>query len=225
MARADKRKFHYIYKTICLVNGKYYVGMHSTDNLDDGYLGSGTVLSRSVKKYGKENHIREILEFVETRSKLREREETIVNVDLLGDTNCMNLKLGGHGGWDHIVVDTESHKLSASKGGKIGSRASWEKVKNDPELLATHVKRSRESMQKLRDDGMVRYDHFAGKQHTAETILKMKESKVGHGVGDSNSQYGTCWMTSMELQKNKKVKKEDVASHIEMGWEVGRRMY
>lgn len=32
-------KFHIIYKTTNLINGKIYVGLHSTDNVDDGYLG------------------------------------------------------------------------------------------------------------------------------------------------------------------------------------------
>lgn len=29
--------------------------MHSTDNLDDGYVGSGKRLWNSIKKHGKEN--------------------------------------------------------------------------------------------------------------------------------------------------------------------------
>lgn len=34
-------KYHIIHKTTNLINGKIYVGMHSTDNLNDGYLGMG----------------------------------------------------------------------------------------------------------------------------------------------------------------------------------------
>ena len=99
MRRADKRKFHFIYKTICLVTGKYYVGMHSTDDKDDGYLGSGLRLRRSVKKYGAERHVRKILEdcSVQGRKHLYERETFHMNSERLNDPLCMNLATGGKG--------------------------------------------------------------------------------------------------------------------------------
>lgn len=40
MKQAVRRKYHFIYKITRLDNNRYYIGMHSTDNLDDGYFGS-----------------------------------------------------------------------------------------------------------------------------------------------------------------------------------------
>ena len=69
-----ERRYHYIYKTTCIITGRYYIGMHSTDNLDDGYLGSGKRLWFSINYHGKENHTKEILEFLDSRKLLKERE-------------------------------------------------------------------------------------------------------------------------------------------------------
>lgn len=50
----------YIYKTTNLINGKIYIGQNSTN--DEKYLGSGSILQLAIKKYGKENFKKEILE-------------------------------------------------------------------------------------------------------------------------------------------------------------------
>lgn len=97
MRQASRRKFHFIYQTTCKITGKYYRGMHSTDDMDDGYLGSGLRLSRSVKKHGKENHERVLLEDCskQGRAFLREREKAWVGQEQLDDPLCMNLIKGG----------------------------------------------------------------------------------------------------------------------------------
>ena len=77
--------FHYIYKTTNRLNGKYYVGMHSTNNINDGYIGSGDRLRRSIRKYGKENFKFEIIEFLPNRTTLRDRERELITEDLLND--------------------------------------------------------------------------------------------------------------------------------------------
>jgi len=92
-----QKKYHFIYKTTNLLSGRYYIGMHSTDDLDDGYLGSGTYLRRAINKYGKENFKREILEFCDSRIELKSREEEVVNLREIAKKECMNLRVGGTG--------------------------------------------------------------------------------------------------------------------------------
>jgi hypothetical protein len=41
-----------VYKTVNNISNKIYVGVHSTEDLDDGYLGSGLLLNRAIKKNG-----------------------------------------------------------------------------------------------------------------------------------------------------------------------------
>jgi hypothetical protein len=99
--------------------------MHSTNDLDDGYMGSGKRLWNSIKKHGKENHKMEILEFYENRTLLKNRELELVNLDLIDDPLCMNLVIGGSG------FSGDEHTFNCAKKGGI---ASQNKIKNDPIL-------------------------------------------------------------------------------------------
>jgi hypothetical protein len=59
--------FYYIYKITNLVNKKIYIGVHQTKNLNDEYFGSGMLLNRAIKKYGKEFFSREIISLHKTK--------------------------------------------------------------------------------------------------------------------------------------------------------------
>lgn len=40
--------YRFVYMTTNLVNGKRYIGQHTTENLNDGYLGSGKILKNAI---------------------------------------------------------------------------------------------------------------------------------------------------------------------------------
>ena len=64
------KKYNYIYIITNTLDGKIYIGKHSTDDLNDGYLGSGIHIKRAIKKYGKENFTKEILAYTDTKDSL-----------------------------------------------------------------------------------------------------------------------------------------------------------
>ena len=212
MARKEK-KYHYIYKTINVVNNKFYVGMHSTDNLNDGYVGSGKKLWYSINKYGKENHKVEILEFYDSRKLLKEREKVLVNEDLLKNPMCMNLRFGGDGGLDGLSDDS-------IKRIRKGASDFIYKMRKNPDFLEKINRLSGERMKLMHQRGEVKYDTFTGKQHTEETKKLMSEIRKGTGNGEKNSQFGTCWIT--KNGNDKKIKKECLQEYLSKGWIKGR---
>ena len=93
-----RKKYHIIYKTTNLINGKIYIGAHSTDNLNDGYLGSGDNIVTAIKKYGKNNFIREILYMANNSEEMFKTEASIVTEEFIKRKNVYNIVSGGHGG-------------------------------------------------------------------------------------------------------------------------------
>lgn len=53
-------KKYLIYKTTNLKTGKYYIGAHETEEINDGYLGSGIILKKLLKSMEK-NHFQKKL--------------------------------------------------------------------------------------------------------------------------------------------------------------------
>lgn len=90
-----KNKYHYFYKITNNINGHFYYGVHNTNNLDDGYMGSGVRLHYAYKKYGVENFTKEILKFFNTQKEAFEYESEIVTEELVNRDDCYNLQVGG----------------------------------------------------------------------------------------------------------------------------------
>jgi len=79
----------------------FYIGSHETDNKNDSYLGSGVWLRKAIKKYGKDNFRREIIQECADRDEMYSLEEKLVE-SVRCTPNCYNINVGGSGGWNHI---------------------------------------------------------------------------------------------------------------------------
>lgn len=99
-----------VYKTTCLVNQKYYIGVHKTEDPDifDGYLGRGfykqhswyikhpeSPLHYAIIKYGVENFSRETLFIYDNEKSAYDKEEEIVTEEFIKDSHNYNVCVGG----------------------------------------------------------------------------------------------------------------------------------
>ncbi len=205
----NKIKYHFLYKTTNLINSKYYYGMHSTYKLDDGYLGSGKMLRYSIRKYGKENFNIEIIEFFPSREDLVNAEMNLITEEMVVDNKlCMNLKKGGLGGF----TKEQSHK---------GALRMLDIIWSDSDFITRHNERKSKLIKELYLSGKIKRYDWTGRKHSKDTIEKMTLSKKGQGLGESNSQFGTCWIT--KDGENKKIKKEKLEDYLMDGWINGRK--
>jgi hypothetical protein len=85
------KKIHFVYKTVH-DDGFFYIGRHSTSNINDGYLGSGIWVGRASKSKLK----REILAYATTFDELVKLEEKFI-LENFNDKLCMNMKLASVG--------------------------------------------------------------------------------------------------------------------------------
>lgn len=142
--------YYIIYKTTNLLNGMMYIGKHKTNNIDDGYLGSGKWLKNSIRKHGVQNFRKEYLRFCESEEDMNYMERVFVDETWISRADTYNLKIGGEGGSSKKSTETlirmsesayrrhREHpftletkmKISASKTGRQLSNNHRENIKN-----------------------------------------------------------------------------------------------
>ena len=221
-----QKKYHYIYKTTNIITGKYYIGMHSTNDLNDGYIGSGKRLWYLINKYGKENHKFEILEFFSDRKSLRKRESELVNEELLQDPMCMNLTLGGGSGFDYLNSDKFNNPTHTKEFLNEIRKKALEAL-NDPIKFKNRNKKISKKLKKAYADGkrqVLCKPHIKGKyKHSKEIRQKISKAKKGKCSDKNNSQYGTKWAWINKNQKILKICRNDLNIFIEQGWKRGTK--
>ena len=148
-----KKKFGFIYLTTNLINGKQYIGKKMYRIGWENYLGSGVHLTNAIKKYGRENFKREILEECKTEEDLQEAEiRWIMFYNAVEDDNFYNIAHGGDG-----TLSGELHPLFGKNHSKETRKKISEKAK-----LRTGEK-----------------NPFFGKTHSNEVKRKVGEAQIG----------------------------------------------
>lgn len=197
--------YYYLYEIINKVNSKIYVGVHKTDNLDDGYMGSGKIIRHAIEKYGIDNFDKRIIQIFDNSEDMFAAEAAIVNEEFLLRDDVYNLRKGGTGGFDYInanklngFCDLDVAKLGREKANSVLE----EKYGFD---WRTHIAKnanSKEAQLKRKETIELRGIKFStAHMQTPEVIEKRKISVKLNGshVGEKNSQYGRRWATNGEI--------------------------
>lgn len=191
-----------IYKTTNLITNKIYIGKSKFD-YDPNYLGSGTIITQAIRKYGRKSFEKTILEFC-SLSKVDEREKFwIKEFDSTNRIIGYNIAKGGTGG-DTIshhprkreIADRHSKFLKSywktanthpwkkkrpplseeQKAYMSASRQSFKKKYGikEPAKGWTELRRLKFSLQRRGEN-----NYFWGKKHTDEAKAKISATHKG----------------------------------------------
>jgi hypothetical protein len=207
--------FYIVYKTINLVNNKFYIGKH-TQNLDpyqfDGYYGSGSQISNAVKKYGKENFIRETLFVFNNEADCLLKEEEMV-APHLGKPYCYNMRSGGIGGFEHIN--------SIPKEDRPNIKAYRQKVDSGEIIVGGTQNWTEETYNKVRQTGWSKLVEMGllnpntWENLTEEQRKERSENLSKKVSGSNNGSYGTKFYYNLITKEKKRFRPEDI---IPNGW-------
>lgn len=149
--------------------GRIYIGVHRTNNLDDGYFGSSKLLNLAVLKYGKENFKYEILHFCNSSEEMYLKEKELVDENFILREDTYNMKTGGYIGNTRYSPEAVSNRVKSRNGYKP-TRETRQKI-SDAHKGKKLSKECREKMSKTR----------TGKKHSEETKEKMRLAAIKHG--------------------------------------------
>ncbi len=233
--------YGYIYKTTNLVSGKIYIGQkHSGKFLGQSYLGSGRCVKEAIKHYGKKNFKVELLEEVETKELMDEREiywisyyhatnkeigynlseGGLVNRTLVGENNPFYGK--------HHTKESRRKNSESCKG-----RVAWNKglTKDDPRV----AKYSNSIKKSLQENGSHAKDTIWIHLDSKDKMIKPNELEMylssGWLLGRSELSKESCERHSKailgririnngDIEKN--VKSDEIQLYLESGWIRGR---
>lgn len=177
------KRYHIVYQTTNLINGFIYIGRHSTDKLEDGYLGSGKLIQKVIREFGRENFKKEILFIYDNPDEMIAKEVELVTDEFRKREDTYNCALG-EGEWCML-----GKKLKPRSAEYIEKQRIAQKGKHSKPLTEKHkenirkgmlnakprkrgFKHSEESKKKMSESGKRR-------KHTSETIEKLIKLNTG----------------------------------------------
>ena len=208
-----------VYRITNLLSGKEYIGCHKTSNVEDGYMGSGTLIKRDIQKYGIANFKKEILAKFDNSLDMFAKEKELVRIHPLS----YNLKEGGCGGFDHLNngqansshspehMQTMSNKIQS----KLSSNKDFKQIvfAKRKDGINERIAKDPSYKEKL----MRNIKSFEGQKHSSASKAKISAKGKGKLAGKANPNFGKFWITN-EVQ-SKMIASDAI---IPFGWRKGK---
>lgn len=182
-----EERYGYVYKITNIVNNKIYVGKRVATTFDDQYWGGGKIIHSALKKYGKDNFTRDILEWCSSKEHLEERERFwIAELNARDLTIGYNIAEGGEGGITYVGenpqkgrkrnITLESHERmsAAHKGIPLREETKLKQSKSHTLYWETHPEQ-REYYSRYFSE----HNSWRGKHHLPETVETISEKNKG----------------------------------------------
>lgn len=182
-----EKKYYYVYRIINKINNKEYIGFHSTNNMNDGYMGSGKLIIKAIEKYGIENFEKEILKQFNNKKDAELYERELVNEEYVKRNDTYNISIGGN-----VCI------LCGEQNGFYGK-------KHKPETIAKIVKANKERYSRgemrhpetLKTTPMRIGNHIFDSYNHAKKVLGLTPMNINYYLyADEN-----CYMLNEEDQQ------------------------
>lgn len=176
-AKNYNKEYHYFYIVEDCETGSKYAGIHSTDSLDDGYIGSGKIIKSILRKSGPSRFYETTRVYFDTREQASDYEREFVTAELVESKEWYNLRTGGDNG--SVPSKETRDKISRSHKGKTISKETRAKISESAKGrigITPSKETKRKISQALKGKMTGEKNPFYGKTHTNETKEQMSLS-------------------------------------------------
>lgn len=195
-------KYFYIYRITNTIDLKTYVGQRSCEGIpikDTHYLGSGFLIKKAIKKYGKENFKKEILkEYSEseiTREELGKLERYYIKQERERGHSEYNLSDGG-------LVPSLSGDLNPAKRQEVRKKISEKLLGRPGKPSPFKGQKQTEEFCKKISKSLIGNQRALGHKCSEEAKELMRQRKLGKRLSEEHKQ------KISESQKGKSISKE-----------------
>jgi hypothetical protein len=198
------RKFHILYVSFEEgSSGRSYIGAHSTDDLDDGYLGSSvdTTFAPSHKI---------VIGYYKTRGALLKAEEKLqTTLDVVRDNHYANQSIQHGSGFTYGFLG-KSHSKEFKESLAQRNREAT------PEQRAKLAQRNRDRV--WSEESRLKVAKATSKLKKGKLLSESHKRNIGEAqVGEKNHNFGKCWVNNGLSEKL-----VNLANGVPEGWKRGR---